>query len=337
MVRNGLELIPTSGMTRAEWLEKRKEGIGGSDISSILGLNKRFSAVELFYQKVGLTQNSTEENEAMFWGTRNEDKILHVGQYYNFDTGQYVDNYNTHTKLQKITKLRYMVRNPQYPWLIANLDGAVNFIPRTFKMDGPAEAKAISRQTAEIWQNGIPPYHIIQIHTYCIVCAPMMKTNAACIFYLEDGNKFRGYRIPVIESIKEKILTRSEEFWKRVVKGREIMAAVKDDDTRLKFLAEIEPDPDGTEAYYDFLSDLFKLKQSFVSIEPSPADEFNVTEYKRLSREMNTLDGVRQEHKNHIMKSLHDAGANIIDFGKRGRVSWNKKLYVNVSENKTIE
>jgi hypothetical protein len=32
------------------------------------------------------------------------------------------------------------------------------------------------------------------------------------------------------------------------------------------------------------------------------------------------------------MKILHDAGANIIDFGDNGRITWNKKLYVNYHE-----
>ena len=330
--RHGLRFVSTEGMTRAEWLLRRQEGIGGSDISSILGLNPRFSAIELFYQKVGLTFSSQEENEAMFWGTRNENNILHCGQYYDFETGQYVDHHNTGQKLRKITKLRYMVHNPQYPWIIANLDGAVNFVSRNFTMDGPAEAKAISRQTAEKWVNGIPPYHIVQINTYCVVCAPMMKTNTACIFYLEDGNKFRGYRIPVIESIKDRILTESEDFWKRVVKGREIMASVTNNDHRLKFLSELEPEPDQTPAYYDFISELFKLKSSFIRIEGDDADKNNALAYRRLGKEIDALDERRQAHKNGLMKSLHNSGANILDFGKEGKVTWNKKLYVNIKD-----
>jgi putative phage-type endonuclease len=332
MIRNGLQLIPTTGMSRAEWLEKRKDGIGGSDISSILGLNHRFSAIELFYQKVGLTQSTTEENEAMFWGSRNEDKILEVGQYLDFDSGQYVDNYNSGNKLRKITKLRYMVNNPQYPWIIANLDGATNFTPRNFMMDGPAEAKAISSKTAERWTDGIPPYHIVQINTYAIVCAPMMRTTAACIFYLEDGCRFKGFRIPVIESIKDEILGRSEAFWKKVVKGREILGNVSDNDSRLRYLAEIEPAPDNSEAYYQFLSTLFRLKSNFTKIEGDDVAREAAREYKEISSRINALDNERQVHKNEIMKILHDAGANIIDFGDNGRITWNKKLYVNYHE-----
>jgi predicted phage-related endonuclease len=331
VVRHGLNLVSTLGMPRETWLLNRQDGIGGSDISSILGLNHRFSAVELFYQKVGLTPSSSEENEAMFWGSRNEDTILNIGQYYDFQSGEYVDNYNAGNKLRKISKIRYMVNNPQYPWIIGNLDGAVNFTGRNFRMDGPAEAKAISRQTAEMWENGIPPYHIIQVTTYCIVCEPMMNGNEACIFYLEDGNKFRGYKIPVVESVKEQILIQSEAFWKKVVQGREIMANVKGYDNQLKFLAEIEPAPDSTPAYYEFLSELFKRKQSFVRIDGSDADKANALAYKQLGEQMNTLDDERQVYKNKIMKSLHDAGANIIDFGEDGKITYNKKLYVNVN------
>lgn len=336
MFRRGLQLIPTSGMSRAEWLEKRKDGIGGSDISSILGLNHRFSAIELFYQKVGFTQSSSEENEAMFWGSRNEDKILEIGQYLDFDDGEYVANYNSGNRLRRITKLRYMVKNPQYPWIQANLDGAVNFTSRNFMMDGPAEAKAISSKTSEMWADGIPPYHIIQITTYAVVCAPMMRTDAACIFYLEDGCRFRGFRIPVREQIKEQILVRSEKFWERVVKGREIMGNVHDNDSRLKYLAEIEPAPDETEAYYQFLSNLFRAKQNFLKIDGSDLNWSHALEYKKLGQQINALDDQRQTYKNHIMKALHDAGANVIDFGNAGRVTWNKKLYVNIKDEAVV-
>lgn len=317
-------------MTRTEWLEKRMDGVGGSDISSILGLNHRFSAVELFYQKIGFTKQSEQENEAMFWGSRNEDKILNVGQYYDFDSGQYVDNYNNKTKLRKITKLRYMVNNPAYSWIIANLDGAVNFTSRNFMMDGPAEAKAISRQTAEMWKDGIPPYHVTQVITYAVVCAPMMRGQSSCIFYLEDGNKFRGWQIPVVESLKDQILTKSEAFWKSVLQGREIIANVSGYDDRLRYLAQYEPSPDHTETYYEFLSELFKAKEKFMRIDGNDQEFWNASRYKELGGSIKTMEEERQNYKNQIMKSLHNSGANVIDFGDRGKISWNKKLYVNI-------
>lgn len=333
IIKHGLTLTPTKDMSRAQWLGKRMDGIGGSDMSSILGLNYRFSAVELFYQKVGLTFQSDEENEAMFWGSRGESNVLDIGQYYDIDTGSYMDNYESKRKVRKITKLGYMVKNPKYPWILSNIDGAVNFTPRNFKMDGPAEAKTISRQTAEMWENGIPPYHLCQINTYMIGCEPMMRKREAYIFYLQDGRQFRGYCIPVIDQIREAILEQSEDFWGRVLKGREIMQDIKDNDTRLKYLAEIEPDPDNTEAYYKFMSELFQLKSAFVRIDAKHDDVVNALVYKKLAQEIKSLKEQQQEHKNAIIKSLHDAGANVIDFKDGGKITWNQKLYVNVKTN----
>ena len=330
ITRNGLELTPIKGMSRADWLLKRQDGIGGSDMSSILGLNHRFSSIELFYQKVGMTQNNTDQNEAMFWGTQGESNVLDIAQYYDVDTATYIDNFESGNKLRRITKLQYMVRNPQYPWILGNIDGAVNFTPRNFKMDGPAEAKTISRQTAEMWANGIPPYHIVQITTYCLACAPMMRTDSAHIFYLMDGRTFRGYRIPVIPSISEQVLERSDDFWRRVLKGREIMANVQDNDLRLKYLSEIEPDADTSEAYYQFLSELFQLKSKFVRVDATHEDAVNALMYKKLHEQIKELEGQKQNHKNLIMQSLHRSGANVIDFHDGGKITWNNKLYVNV-------
>lgn len=317
-------------MSREEWLARRMQGIGGSDVSSILGLNTRFPAIELYYQKVGLSPQTTEENEAMFWGTRNEDKVLEIGQYYNFTSGVYIKDFNEGNKIRKVTKLRYMVTNPSHPHIIANLDGAVNFVPRSFKMDGPAEAKTISRQTAEKWENRVPPYHLTQLMTYCAVCKPMMKEAYANIFYLEDGNKFRGFVVNVVDSLVDQILTESEKFWSIVLKGREIMANVTNYDDRLRFLAEYEPQPDATEAYYEHLSELYKQKRAFTQIDGDDLAFFTAKRYVEIGKEINALDDKRQEHKNVIMKTLHDAGANTINFGEKGKVSWNKKLYVNV-------
>lgn len=332
--KHGLTLIPTEGMTRVQWLKKRDEGLGGSDMSSILNLNHRFPAIELYYQKVGLAFGSNEENEPMFWGSRNENTVRNVAQYYDFDSGQYMNNFNNGIKLREITQLGYMVRNDEYPWILGNLDGAENFDPKVFIMDGPAEIKTISQKVVEMWEGGIPPYHIIQIYTYIIACKPMMRTEEASIYYLQDGNKFRGFHMPLSHVVRDEILEKSYTFWNNVLKGREIVANVKDNDTRLRYLAQLEPPPTAEPAYYQHLSRLFLEKQKFVRIEGNEDDIFNAIAYKRLGAEIKSLTEQQDEYKNLIMKTLHDNGANIIDFDKAGKITWNKKLYVNIKEDK---
>ena len=61
-------LVETKDLSREEWLEYRKLGIGGSDVAAILGISKWKSAIDLWLDKTNQTNDITEENEAMQWG-----------------------------------------------------------------------------------------------------------------------------------------------------------------------------------------------------------------------------------------------------------------------------
>lgn len=54
--------------THDEWLEARKQGIGGSDMAAILGFNKYRDAVSVWLDKRGELP-PVEENEPMYWET----------------------------------------------------------------------------------------------------------------------------------------------------------------------------------------------------------------------------------------------------------------------------
>ena len=56
-------------MDRDQWLDGRRRGIGGSDISKILGLNKWESDLDLWMDKTGRADGSPGNEEAMYWGT----------------------------------------------------------------------------------------------------------------------------------------------------------------------------------------------------------------------------------------------------------------------------
>lgn len=329
--KRGLHFVDTADMSREQWLKKRMDGIGGSDISSILGLNHRFPAVELFYQKVGFTKDSKEINEPMFWGTELEDQVLDKGQYIDVDTQEYIDNYLSKNKLREISKVPHMVMNPKYPWIIANLDGAVNFNKRTFMMDAIAEAKNISRQTAEMWESGIPPYHLIQIMTYAIVCEPLMTGQmAAYIFYLEDGRKFKGYRVFPDEDIIKKIIEESKRFWDLVLEGRDIMYNVKDEEKQLAMLSEIQPPPDGTKAYEDFLSELYKRKSNMVTIIGDEEMLALAEQYAGQKHKVKEAENKIQEMRNIIISDMYKQNASTIMLpDNAGKITYNgKALFV---------
>ena len=69
----------TRNMTREEWLESRRHGIGGSDASAILGLNPYVSPLKVYADKIG--KGKTEEtNEAMRQGTDFEQYVADGSQ-----------------------------------------------------------------------------------------------------------------------------------------------------------------------------------------------------------------------------------------------------------------
>lgn len=61
------KLISTLGMPREEWLQYRKQGIGGSDAGAICGLNPYSSAMSVYRDKVS-SELSDVDNESMHQG-----------------------------------------------------------------------------------------------------------------------------------------------------------------------------------------------------------------------------------------------------------------------------
>jgi putative phage-type endonuclease len=70
-------------MDRKEWLEKRRQTITGTDIAAIAGMNPWRGPMDVYCDKLGLTED-TPDNPAMFWGRTLEDV---VAQKYADDTG----------------------------------------------------------------------------------------------------------------------------------------------------------------------------------------------------------------------------------------------------------
>ena len=62
-------LIETENLSKEEWLRVRKHGLGGSDISILLGINPWRSELELWLDKTNQTNKPVAENEAMYFGS----------------------------------------------------------------------------------------------------------------------------------------------------------------------------------------------------------------------------------------------------------------------------
>lgn len=103
--------IPTRNMTREEWVESRRNSIGGSDAAALLGLNPYASPYSLWAEKTGtVVPEDISMKEAVRLGHVLEP---YVAQRFTEITGK------------KVRRENYILRNSDYPWAHANVDRLV--------------------------------------------------------------------------------------------------------------------------------------------------------------------------------------------------------------------
>jgi len=335
ITRNGLQLYPLKDLSRARWLELRNMhgAIGGSDVGTIMGWNKRFSAIELFYQKVGITfSNQDSQNQYTYWGSAIEGPLLNTAQFYDFDDPEaYLYNVTEGIIFRTITPFKYSVRNQKIPFANANVDGLIDFNPERFVARRLAEAKCTSKQASEMWDT-IPPYHIGQVLLYLAVLEPMLDEQVAEIYYLIDGNKFSGWEIPQQPTLRDMIIERCDDFHAKITKGIEIVINELNPDLRTMALQELEPPPDDTLGYEKFLKEIYLRKQNYVQIDGTQDLYEEALRYKKAHGAMKELEAQKQSSKNIIWQALSRKNANTINFGTQGRITYSDKLYVNVKQ-----
>ena len=98
-------------MTREQWLEERKNGIGGSDAAAILGLNPYKTNVELWEEKTKRREPvDISEKDYVKYGTNAEE---HLRELFKLDFPEYEVSHQENT----------IIKHPTYPFLFASLDG----------------------------------------------------------------------------------------------------------------------------------------------------------------------------------------------------------------------
>ena len=100
------KLTSTKEMPREEWLELRRNSIGGSDAASCCGASPWKSPLALFCDKMGMIPDK-ETNESMRRGTYLEE---YVAQRFMEETGK------------KVIRSNFMYCDEEYPFLTANID-----------------------------------------------------------------------------------------------------------------------------------------------------------------------------------------------------------------------
>ncbi|MBP1561169.1 MAG: YqaJ viral recombinase family protein [Oscillospiraceae bacterium] len=187
-------LIETEGLTNEQWLSYRKQGIGGSDVSSIIGINRWKSEYELWLEKTSPDITETECNEAMEWGTLLEPVIRN---HFSEITGK------------PVIEVKAILQHPEYPFMLADLDGIT-----TDNEGNPAvlEIKTASEYKRSEWENAVPAYYETQVQHYLFVTG----LSTAYIAVLIGGNSFKLFEVKADAHIQEMLVTLESELWNKV-------------------------------------------------------------------------------------------------------------------------
>ena len=187
-------LVETDNLSKEEWLRYRKQGIGGSDVSCLLGINKWKSEIELWLDKTNQTNDPVEENEAMQWGNIMEPIIR---------------NHFAEVTGKTVVELKAMLQHPEHPFMLADVDGVT-----VDDSGNPAilEIKTASEFKRSDWEEGVPAYYQTQVQHYLCVTG----IQKAYVAVLIGGNSFRIFEVDADAEIQDMLIAVEKNFWNKV-------------------------------------------------------------------------------------------------------------------------
>ena len=190
------KIVSTFNMEKQEWLNYRKQGIGGSDAGSVCGLNPYKTAMEVYQDKVS-SETEDFDNEAMRQGRDFED---YVARRFTEVTGK------------KVRRANAMFCHETYPFMRADVDRMV------VGEKAGLECKTASPFLADKWQDGqVPIHYYIQCLHYMTVC----DVDAWYIAVLIFGREFKYYRMERDEEMIADLIRIEQDFWQNhVLKGQ---------------------------------------------------------------------------------------------------------------------
>lgn len=191
MKLNAKKFADLRGMSHEDWIRCRSQGIGGSDVGAILGLNKWKSPLNVYLDKVE-EPVEVEENEKMYWGNVLEDV---VAKEFQKRTGY------------KVQKSNFMWQHPEHEFMLANVD-------RFFHIPGEGWGVLECKTTSEYRKGDfdgetIDESYLLQITHYLAVTG----LKVAFLAVLIGGNDFRYFRVDRDEELVQLVINEEKKFW----------------------------------------------------------------------------------------------------------------------------
>lgn len=196
--RPALRLVETKSLSREDWLEVRKNGIGGSDAAAAVGLSPYMSPLELWLIKTGrdaiLPKPDPNDTTApVFWGSMLEPI---VAASYTKQTGN------------KVRRVNAVLQHPTIPFMLANIDREVVGC-RDVQL---LECKTAGEFGARLWRDGVPEYVQLQVQHQLAVTG----RQAADVAVLICGQKLEVHRVVRDDELIARLIPLEAAFWRYV-------------------------------------------------------------------------------------------------------------------------
>lgn len=297
-----------------DWLAFRYNGIGGSEIGTMMGVNPWKSAVELYYQKIGDFDPKVNYNIPMFMGNVLEPVVSDLFEYWD-DGDNLIENYAAGIKQRKLYEIQGYVLNDKYPNMFFSPDRLVHTKPVKRKdtliqknIDQIVEIKTISNWSSKQWESGLPPSYYLQLQTYLMG----LDVEEGYIVSLKDGRDLDVVYIERSHDVGDLIWETFQDFWDRVQKGRLALELGEDPH-------EFAPDSDGTQSLEKFLSTKFKNPEE-KTIYATPEIIQWASEHTELVEKGKEIETEIRERANKLKSFMKDF--TILDMGNNGKVTW---------------
>jgi putative phage-type endonuclease len=273
---HGVE-IPTE--SRDDWLEKRRQGIGASDVAGILGVSPWSSPFSVWADKVH--QVEKDPTESMSWGQKLE---AVVADEFEEVTGLYVHD------------RQMLVAHPEYPWATATVDGLEY---ESYNAESRADSIGLYEGKTEAlfgrWDE-IPDQYQIQCQWQFFVTGH----DTGHLVCLHGGRQFEIYDIERDQGLINMIVDRVTDF-----RGKHLTGGLT---------GELPPPPEVDEhlATTRVIADLWSEPVEGAVVDLPTEVAFDLGVLRGVKAEISRLESETKRLENRVKAALEDAEVGLV-------------------------
>ena len=185
-----------------QWHEQRDKGIGGSDVSVIMGVNTWKTVGDLWLEKTGRAKpEDLSHKPAIMLGNAMEPVLRQEYAYRHPDV--------------QVTEPDYMLQDTEHPWRQASLDGVLTFADSHREV---LEIKTAGSYASRSWEYGsVPVGYTLQVMHYLAVSG----YERAQLIALIGNSRIIERTVERDDELIGRIEEACDRFWECVVEDRE--------------------------------------------------------------------------------------------------------------------